>query len=91
MHPKRQIILDQIDLLELSEIVLLENYDDAILGLVELQVNGPTVLVYSVKRIIQELQDSGMEEDDAFEFFYHNIENLYAGPGSPGFVEDTEL
>lgn len=86
---KREAILSHIELLGLEDVVILDDFDEAILGLVELQANGPTVIAYSVKAILAELQSSGLDEDDAYEHFAYNIKCLYAGPGSPVFVEDN--
>lgn len=85
---KREAILSHIDLLELEDVIILDDFDDAILGLVRLQTNGPTVLAYSKKAILAELQASGLDVDDAHEHFSFNIECLYAGPGTPVFVDD---
>jgi hypothetical protein len=88
MHPKRQEIVQQVEFQELEDVILLDDLDDAILGLCQLQMNGATVVAYSVAKILAHLQQSGMDEDEALEFFSFNIEGLYAGPGTPVFVQD---
>lgn len=88
---KREQILEEIETQELEEVVLLDDLDEAILGLVQLQVNGPTVVAYSTQKILELLVQRGMERDEAIEYFDFNIKCLYAGPGSPVLVQDTWL
>jgi len=78
---------------ELAEInpdmVILEGLDDAVIGVVE-RCGTDAVLLYSVEAILQVLQDrDGMDPDDAREFFDFNIGGLYAGEGTPFFLEET--
>jgi hypothetical protein len=93
MHPKREAILRQIEMQGLEKVVLLDGFDPAILGLVELPT-GATVLAYSTKWILACLvQDSdGMTQDDAREYFAFNIATAEYGPGcqSPIFVQDEQ-
>lgn len=88
---KREQILEEIETQELDEVVLLDDLDEAILGLVQLQVNGPTVVAYSTQKILELLVQRGMEWDEAIEYFDFNIKCLYVGPGSPVLVQDTWL
>lgn len=89
IHPKRAAALEQIEAQELEEVVLLDGHDHAIIGLVKLP-NGSSVLAYSTRRILDGLVEDGMEEDEALEYFDFNIECLYAGPGTPVFVQDEQ-
>ena len=86
-HPNRTEILEQIEAQELDDVVLLDGLDTAILGLVKLP-NGSTVLAYSTRRILDSLVADGMTEGEAQEYFDFNIDGLYAGPGTPVFVQD---
>jgi hypothetical protein len=90
IHPRRAAILDHIEAQELEDVVLLDDLDEAILGLVRLQPNGATVVAYSVQRILNSLVNDGMDGDEANEYFSFNIECLYAGPNTPVFVQDDQ-
>lgn len=84
---KRLFIEEQAELREI-EVALVDGFDDAIIGLVSIRPNQDPVVAYSIKRIIENLVADGSEVDDAYEYFSHNIENAYVGPGTPIFVED---
>ena len=87
---KRQHILQQAEVREF-EVVLLDGYDDAILGLAHRDQTEPVehpVVVYSLKGIIEALLAGGCaDRDEAYEFFSHNIDASY-GEQTPIFVED---
>lgn len=75
------------------ELILLEGpeYDAAIVGVGE-QAGGVTAVVYSGKRIIQILMDHhGMDHEDAWDWFGHNIQCMHTGPGTPMILSDHDL
>lgn len=59
----------------------LDGFDDAIVGYAN-QWGSPPLVVYDGEKIVEILsQDMSLEE--AQEFFAHNIECAYVGPGTP--------
>ena len=64
-----------------------DGFDDAILGFGG-QYGSFDCLVYDRQKCIQVLVDrDGMDYDEALEFFEFNVACLYAGPGTPIFIE----
>ena len=89
-HPKRVMIHEMADQTEYNDIILLDGLDDAILGMTD-RGDRP-VVAYSMSKIFDILVDSSdMTREDAVEYYYHNIECLYAGEGTPIYVDDTLL
>jgi hypothetical protein len=66
--------------------ILLDGFNDAIIGIVEEFGNGPRVL-YSKNKILQTLEDrDGMSPFEAIEFYDYNILGLFAGEQNPIFL-----
>ena len=66
--------------------ILLDGFNDAIIGIVEEFGNGPRVL-YSKNKILQTLEDrDGMTIFEAVEFYDYNILGLFAGEQNPIFL-----
>jgi len=66
--------------------IILDGFDDAIVGIVEEFGNSPRIL-YSKNKIIYTLQDrDGMSWSEAEEFYDFNILGLYAGEQNPVFL-----
>lgn len=66
--------------------IILDGFDDAILGIVSEFGNGPRIL-YSTEKIIEILRDKdGMTEEDAIEYYDYNIIGMYAGEQNPVFL-----
>lgn len=66
-------------------------YDAAIIGLVAKPGGDYPVVCYDINKIIEILKsDDGMSEEDAWEFYYFNIEGAYMGNGTPMFITTTE-
>lgn len=62
-----------------------DGFDDAIIGF----DSKTHVLVYSKTKCIEILEkDSGMEYEEAIEYFYFNVDGAYVGEQTPIFVED---
>lgn len=83
---KETLINEQAD-----NAIILDGFDDAILGIVNEFGNGPRIL-YSTEKIIQTLRDrDGMSEEEAIEYYDFNILGMYAGEQNPLFlVSDFE-
>lgn len=66
--------------------VLLDGFEEAIIGVVESFGSGPKVL-YDRQKIINILiKDSQMDELDALEYYEYNILGLFAGEQTPIFL-----
>ena len=66
--------------------IILDGYDDCIVGITEEFGNGPRIL-YSKKKILEKLI-IGIHEDEALEFYYYNIVGGYFGEQNPIFLVD---
>jgi len=85
---KRALIAEQAERREI-EVLLLDGFDNAIIGLVDLNWHGGgTVVAYSVNEIIEQLIQDGCSREDAYEYFHFNVEGAYLGPNTPIFIED---
>jgi len=63
-----------------------DGFDDAIIGI---DSKGDK-LVYSVSKCINILmKDNEMDFEDAYEYFYYNVEGAYVGEQTPIWVNDT--
>lgn len=59
-----------------------EDFDQAVVSITTNQ-EGQVVAVYDEVKIIDVLVDQGMTEDEAWEYFYFNIEGAYMGKNTP--------
>jgi hypothetical protein len=76
---------DQVD----EDAIKFDDLDAAIIGYGQ-QHGSKTVLIYSARKILEGLVKQGMDEEGAQEWFDHNIECLYAGPGTPIIFYEKE-
>jgi hypothetical protein len=67
-----------------QEFLKVDGFDTAIIGLEE----SSGRLIYSVSRIIANLMEEEMEESDAWEYYYYNIEGGYVGEYTPIWCYD---
>lgn len=75
---------------ELAEgAIILEGFDDCILGISEEFGNGPR-LIYSKHKIIQKLM-IGINYEEALDYYYYNILGGYFGEQNPIFLLDDIL
>lgn len=72
------------------EVLLLdpaERYDSCIIGMAQ-RCGLPPMAVYSTQKIIDILMDEdGMADDEALEYFDYNIAGAYMGESTPLFME----
>lgn len=61
-----------------------EGFDKAIIGYTN--GNGPVLPVYDVEKCIIVLTDSGMNLEEATEYFEYNVLGSYMGENSPIFI-----
>jgi hypothetical protein len=64
--------------------ILLDGFDDCIVGITEEFGNEPRV-IYSRDKIITKLMED-MTEDEAYEYYYYNILGGYFGERNPIFL-----
>lgn len=68
-----------------EEALLLDGFDDAIIGMAERCGQEP-VVAYDVDKIIDLLMKDGMDYDEAVEYFEFNIAGAYVGPETPMLI-----
>ena len=71
---------------EAESIILLDGFDVAFIGLT---ADANPKAVYSVDKIIQSLTES-MSLEEAWEYFYFNIECAYLGEKTPIYIKQYE-
>ena len=67
-----------------SEFLTADGFDDAILGCCEFSQR----VIYSSKKCIKILMKQNMTEDEALEYFYHNVAGAYVGEQTPIWCHD---
>lgn len=65
--------------------IILDDFDDAIIGIVETMGSGPRIL-YSQGKILEILMKEGMTEEEAIEYYDFNILNLWVSEQNPVFL-----
>lgn len=86
----RQSVVDfvecEVGLDEAETVILLDGFDSAFIGLT---ADANPKAVYSVDKIIQSLT-ADMSLEDAWEYFYFNIECAYLGDKTPIYIKQYE-
>jgi len=67
------------------DLLLMDGYDDCIVGVVE-QYGRPPIVCYSKPMVIAKLMKDGMDEDEAEEFFEFNQIGAWMGDNTPCFL-----
>jgi len=75
---------------ELSDdAVILDGFDDCVSGVGSIFPHTHIVLIYDVAKIIDSLMEkSGMELEEAMDFYSYNIEGAFLGEGTPILKHD---
>tara|TARA_R100000781_G_C4074066_1_gene125457 strand:+ start:382 stop:669 length:288 start_codon:yes stop_codon:yes gene_type:complete len=83
-------MISELILSELSDCaVILEGYDDCIIGIGSIFPHTHSVLIYDVGKIINSLMEKdGMDDEEAHEFYAFNIAGAYMGDGTPILQSD---
>jgi hypothetical protein len=71
-----------------EEMLVMDGYDDCILGVVERFGQLP-IYCYDKEKIINKLKSSGMTEDEAVDFFYFNQAGAWMGDTTPCFLSKS--
>tara|TARA_R110000824_G_scaffold146514_3_gene315357 strand:- start:827 stop:1111 length:285 start_codon:yes stop_codon:yes gene_type:complete len=82
-------MISELILSELSEeAVILEGYDDCIIGIGSIFPHTHSVLIYDVGKMIHSLMKDGMDFEEAHEFYALGIAGAYVGDGTPILQSD---
>ena len=76
---------EQLLELGLEEVVVMDGYDDCVIGVLERFGTEPIVL-YDKDRVIDKLVDDGLTLDEAVEFYEYNQLGSWVGDKTPGFL-----
>lgn len=68
-----------------DELLIMDGYDDCIVGIVERPGQDP-IVCYDKKKILNNLKKGGMNEEEAEEFFYFNQLGAWMGNSTPCFI-----
>jgi hypothetical protein len=85
---KEQIQCNPIDLFsgfDPDDLMVMDGYDDCIVGVVERYEQSP-IVCYDKQKILCRLESFGMDGDEALEFFLHNQIGAWMGDATPCFL-----
>lgn len=68
-----------------DELLVMDGYDDCIVGIVERLGQDP-IVCYDKKKILNNLKKDRMNEEEAEEFFYFNQLGAWMGNSTPCFI-----
>ena len=72
-----------------NELLLMDDYDDAIVGLVD-RFGQPTIVCYDKEKVIEKLMADGMTDEEALEWFEYNQIGAWKGETTPCFLSAIE-
>lgn len=73
-----------------DEAILMDGFDDCVVGAVE-QFGRPRVVAYDVGKVLAKLQADGMSYEEAEEFWSFNQLGAYVGDYTPVFIVPLEM
>ena len=68
-----------------NELLLMDDYDDAIVGLVD-RFGQPTIVCYDKEKVIEKLMADGMTDEEALEWYEYNQIGAWMGETTPCFL-----
>jgi hypothetical protein len=68
-----------------DDILLMDGYDDCVVGVVE-QFGRPPIVCYDRELVIRKLMEDGMTQEEAEEFFEFNQIGAWVGERTPCFL-----
>ena len=68
-----------------EDILLMDGYDDCVVGVVE-QFGRPPIVCYDRELVIRKLMEDGMTQEEAEEFFEFNQIGAWVGERTPCFL-----
>ncbi|WP_199438693.1 hypothetical protein [Vibrio owensii] len=69
-----------------KSIIFADGYDLALLGYITPDDEEWLVSVYDAEKIVNIMVTEGMDEDEAWEYFFYNISGAYVGKGTPCYI-----
>ena len=87
---KKTEFIDTFADLHDEEINRIDGFDGACIGWTD-SWNGnerPVRLVYDANKMLEILEQEGMSEDDALDYFHHNIAGAYVGKSTPVIINN---
>ena len=82
---KRNELKEQLLEMGLEEVVVMEGYDDCVIGVLERFGTEPVIL-YDRDRVIDKLMADGLTPEEAVEFYEYNQLGSWVGDRTPGFL-----
>lgn len=73
------------EIAEEEELLLMDGYDDCIVGLVD-RFGQPTIVCYDKEKVIEKLMADGMTDEEALEWFEFNQIGAWMGDKTPCFL-----
>lgn len=74
---------------EENEMLMMDGYDDCIVGVVE-RFGQPPLVCYDRDKVIESHMKDGMSYEEAEEFFEFNQIGAWLGEGTPCFITMTD-
>mgnify|MGYP003115246680 CR=1 FL=1 len=74
---------------DIKEALLMDDFDDCIAGVVR-RCGQPTIICYDRDKVLKQLVDSGMTDEEAVEYFEYNQKGAWMGEGTPCFIRKLE-
>jgi len=82
---ERNELKEQLLEMGLEEVVVMEGYDDCVIGVLERFGTEPVIL-YDRDRVIDKLIADGLTPEEAVEFYEYNQLGSWVGDRTPGFL-----
>lgn len=77
------------EIAEENELLLMDGYDDCIVGLVE-RFGQPTIVCYNRDKVLEKLVLDGMTAEEAEEWFDFNQLGAWVGDHTPCFLSPVD-
>ena len=78
-----------LEILEDTEALTADGFDDCIIGIAERCSKQPLV-IYDSEKMIEKMMKDGMSHEEAVEYFDFNILGAWMGEGTPLFLTRLE-
>lgn len=65
--------------------LFMDGFDDCIAGVVH-RCGQPTIICYDKEKVLEQLMDDGMTDEEAIEYFEYNQIGAWVGEQTPCFI-----
>jgi hypothetical protein len=65
--------------------LFMDGFDDCIAGVVQ-RYGQPTIVCYDREKVLEQLMDDGMTDEEAIEYFEYNQIGAWVGEQTPCFI-----